>query len=867
MANKPSLLGWLWRQCPLPPSFLPFFLQPPIPSPMPPSSSSLDTSHHPAHPSANSSSSPDQDELQDVASSREPTGDCNCIDEEEEEEEDEVEEEEEEEYEMEEVDEVEEEEGIHDTADPPEEVTEVLGEVLENVPVGSPPSSSLSPFPQHLQAPIPSTAPPSPSSPLDLDISDLSGDPGVAIPSTPISIHSPKKSITPPARRSLHPVHAEPAHVGVQKVKLPGRRLCKLTNASSPDQDQLHGFSSWETDDPMGDSRDEDHSGEEVEIPDDTHPAEEEEEEQLPDIEIEATVGSSRKPAYKLQARIFNSLYAHQREGLCWLWSLHCRGTGGILGDDMGLGKTMQVSAFLAGLFHSALIRRVLVVAPKTVLTHWSKELTVVGLGHMIRDYSGLNKKNHDLELKHAFKEGGIVLTTYGIVRNNYKKIRGDVCIDANDEEIGKVWNYVILDEAHSIKNPKTQTAQRLYEIPCFHWIAISGTPIQNNLEEMWAIFNFCCPEVLDNKKNFRENYELPISRGIDKSASDGAKRIGLNVAMELRERIKPYFLRRMKNEVFLEIGLTDDKQLPKKNELTIWLKLTDRQRQLYKAFLNCEHVHLAASQGPLAAIRVLKKICNDPRILTKRYAEHILEGMDGMLNNQDMAMAEKNNQEIEMAEKMAMNLADMVHDDDAVEVGPEVSCKLSFILALLRNLLDEGHHVLIFSQTLKMLNLIQEAILLEGYNFLRMDGSTEPSKRERIVKDFQEGLGGQIFLLTTKVGGLGLTLTKASRVIVVDPDWNPSIDNQSVDRAFRIGQTKDVIVYRLITSGTVEEKIYKMQVLKGALFRAAMERNEQTRYFNLSDIQDPFSLPEQGFDVSLTQKQLQEEHGSPPDM
>nr|XP_051180390.1 SNF2 domain-containing protein ENL1-like isoform X2 [Lolium perenne] len=345
-----------------------------------------------------------------------------------------------------------------------------------------------------------------------------------------------------------------------------------------------------------------------------------------------------------------------------------------------------------------------------------------------------------------------------------------------------------------------------------------------------------------------------------------GGSGMTLSANLELRERIKPYFLRRIKSEVSLETGLTDNKRLPKKNELIIWLQLTDRQRQLYKAFLNSELVHLAASQGnPLAAITVLKKICDHPQILTKRAAEHILEGMDGMLKNQEMGMAEK----------MGMNLADMAHDnddDDVVEVGPEVSCKLFFILALLRNLLEEGHHVLIFSQTRKMLNLIQEAILLEGYKFLRMDGVTEVSERERIVKNFQEGLGAQIFLLTTQAGGLGLTLTKAARVIVVDPAWNPSADNQSVDRAYRIGQTKDVIVYRLITSATIEEKIYKLQVLKGALFREATEKNEQTRYFSQSyfsqsEIQDLFSLPEQGFDVSLTQKQLQEEHGHPLDM
>jgi len=140
--------------------------------------------------------------------------------------------------------------------------------------------------------------------------------------------------------------------------------------------------------------------------------------------------------------------------------------------------------------------------------------------------------------------------------------------------------------------------------------------------------------------------------------------------------------------------------------------------------------------------------------------------------------------------------------------------------------------------------------------------GTTPIFERERIVKDFQEGPGSPIFLLTTQVGGLGLTLTKASRVILVDPAWNPSTDNQSVDRAYRIGQTKDVIVYRLTTSATIEEKIYKLQVIKGALFRTATEQKEPTRYFSRSEIRDLFSMPQQGFDVSLTQKQLQEEHG-----
>ncbi|XP_037446117.1 protein CHROMATIN REMODELING 24-like [Triticum dicoccoides] len=422
-------------------------------------------------------------------------------------------------------------------------------------------------------------------------------------------------------------------------------------------------------------------------------------------------------PLYRLPGRVFKMLYAHQHDGLSWLWSLHCRGTGGILGDDMGLGKTMQ---------------------------------------------------------------------------------------------------------------------------------------------KMWAIFNFCCPEAMGDEEEFRTRYQRPISRGNDKTASNREKHIRSNAAKELRERIKPNFLRRMKSEVSLETGLTDDKKLPKKDELIIWLKLTDCQRRLYEAFLNSELVQFESEGNPLAALNVLKKICDHPLICTQRAAGDILEGMDGDFSTQDIVMVEK----------MAMNLADMAHDDDAVQFSQEVSCKLSFILSLLPNLLEEGHNVLIFSQTCKMLNLIQEAIILEGYDFSRMDGGiTDISERERIVKDFQEGYGGQIFLLTTKVGGLGLTLTKAARVILVDPAWNPSTDNQSVDWVDRIGQTKEVIVYRLMTSATVEEKMYKSQVLKGGLFRAATEKKEQRRYFSQSDLWELFSMPEQGFDVSLTQKQLQEEHGQQLDM
>ncbi|XP_024028985.1 protein CHROMATIN REMODELING 24 [Morus notabilis] len=558
---------------------------------------------------------------------------------------------------------------------------------------------------------------------------------------------------------------------------------------------------------------------------------------------------------YNLHGDVAKMLYPHQRDGLKWLWSLHCQGKGGILGDDMGLGKTMQICGFLAGLFHSRLIKRALIVAPKTLLSHWIKELSVVGLSDKTREYFGTCAKTRQYELQYVLQDKGILLTTYDIVRANTKSLQGDKrynYFDDDDESEDNVtWDYMILDEGHLIKNPSTQRAKSLLVIPSAHRIIISGTPIQNNLKELWALFNFCCPELLGDKQGFKERFENAILRGNDKNASERERRIGSEVAKELRECIRPYFLRRMKSEIFNEDANEGNTKLSKKNEMIVWLRLTTCQRQLYEAFLKSELVLSAFDGSPLAALTILKKICDHPLLLTKRAAEDVLEEMDSMLKPED----------INVAEKLAMYIADAAETDGFEENHVNISCKISFILSLLEDLIPKGHNVLIFSQTRKMLNLIQDSLVSNGYEYMRIDGTTKATDRVKIVDDFQNGGGPPIFLLTSQVGGLGLTLTRADRVIVVDPAWNPSTDNQSVDRAYRIGQTKDVLVYRLMTCGTVEEKIYRKQIYKGGLFRTATEHKEQTRYFCQNDLQELFSLPAQGFDVSLTQQQLHEEH------
>ncbi|XP_052153628.1 SNF2 domain-containing protein ENL1-like [Oryza glaberrima] len=580
------------------------------------------------------------------------------------------------------------------------------------------------------------------------------------------------------------------------------------------------------------------------------------EDEELVNMVVEAGVGAI-KMKMKIPRRVLGSLYPHQRDGLAWLWALHCTATGGILGDDMGLGKTIQVSALLAGLFHSNLIKRALIVAPKTDLTHWVNHLSLLGLQHHIRLYSGPSLNDRCYQLNCTFKEGGILLTSYHIVRNNYMLLRGNGNgnnVDNNEEE--PLWDYVILDEGHIVKNTKTQRAQSLFQIPSAHRIVLTGTPIQNKLKEMWALFYFCCPDVLGDEDAFELRYEKPILCGNDKNATDQEKQMASNAAKELRERIKPHFLRRMKSEIFVDTGAKDDKRPPQKNELVIWLKLTSCQRRLYEAFLNKDPVRSqtgALKGSSLEASTILRKICDHPLLLTKRDTDDFLEEMGAMLNNRDMCMVER-------------ILEDNLYADKRLQIVQGASCKIAFILPLLRNLVEEGHYVLIFSQTRVMLNLIQDAVSIEGHKFLRIDGTTKISERKKILKDFQEGLDSPILLLTSHVGGLGNTLTKADRVIVVDPAWNPSIDNQSVDRAYRIGQTKDVIVYRLVTCGTIEEKIYKQQIFKGGLFRTATECKEQPQFYNqdlyLQNEQEYSSLPPHGFDASLTQHKMQVENG-----
>eukprot|EP00198_Chlamydomonas_reinhardtii_P013591 XP_001702928.1 SWI/SNF chromatin remodeling complex component [Chlamydomonas reinhardtii] len=613
---------------------------------------------------------------------------------------------------------------------------------------------------------------------------------------------------------------------------------------------------------------------------------------------LRSAVDPGRKP-YVLAAGVACRLYPHQVVGVRWLWSLYDMQRGGILGDDMGLGKTMQCAAFLAGLLGSGLARRALIIAPKTLLPHWAKELRVCGLAGLTKEYFGSSVAERNAALR---------------------------------------------------ANPKMKLVEQLRKLPARVRVIISGTPIQNNLMEMHSLFDFTTEGLLGDARAFKTNYERPITKGLDKEATARERQTGAAIAAALRRCAGARALaglplgRRCKRDVLTGKG-DDDKaaggeggkaheggaqdaaaagpstsgsgtaaaaggggaqaraqSLPRKNDLVVWLRLTPLQRKIYTAFLHTDSVRqvLSHTASPLAAITVLKKICDHPALLSANAATSVIRGahrwandakggkakaagkatghrrtsLDDFILRRAAHRARLSFLAVALADDLTGNLtAEWLSDEaggggdvssaslhaelarELEQRGAEASCKSAFVLALLGRLAAAGHRTLIFSQSKVMLSILEAGVRAMDLEYCRIDGDVDD--RQAHVARFQNSKTIPVFLLTSQVGGLGLTLTAADRVIIVDPAWNPSIDNQSVDRAYRMGQTRDVVVYRLITCGTVEEKIYRKQVFKGGLSRTGTEEGIQFRYFTQTELKDLFSVSSEGLRTSSTQQQL----------
>ncbi|CAD6252196.1 unnamed protein product [Miscanthus lutarioriparius] len=382
------------------------------------------------------------------------------------------------------------------------------------------------------------------------------------------------------------------------------------------------------------------------------------------------------------------------------------------------------------------------------------------------------NSKIHLTALENVGKEGGIVLTTYETIRDHKQKI---------SDKLGTV-DYIFADEGHRIKNKAGKASKALKGIRCDHRIVVTGTPIQNNLMEFYSLMKFCNPTLLGNKEEFKETFLVPIDRGKFKGSTPSVRRKAIESSEDLNKLVSPFVLRRSK------MTLKDSGRIKaNKYEVIVWVKISAHQANLYEALMVDPNPRSRKHGGAFEISKVAKSLCLDPSIVGMTSAKNI-------------------------SQQFKRTLVKTIN----TSTRELTSSKLSFLLYFLPLLLNDKLKILVFSTSPEMLQVLEEALSAKiNEEIIRMDGTMSCEDRVELIENFQRKDGPPIFLLTTKVGGVGITLTAASRVVIIDPSDNPCDDNQAVDRAYRIGQVRVVIVYHLITCGTIEEHTYRRQTLK----------------------------------------------------
>ena len=451
---------------------------------------------------------------------------------------------------------------------------------------------------------------------------------------------------------------------------------------------------------------------------------------------------------FEIPGELDNILRGYQKQGFLWIKTLKANGFGGILADDMGLGKTLQVIAFLLSEWKESGEnpgRPWLIVCPASLVYNWKSELERFAPALPVYTAAGNVKEREEL-LKRVEAQGkGVVITSYDLLRRDillYEKMS---------------FACEVIDEAQFIKNHSTQASRAVKQVSAGFRLALTGTPVENRLSELWSIFDFLMPGFLFAYGRFREELETPVVTGGDEEAAE-----------RLHRMIRPFVLRRLKKDV-----LTD---LPDKIEKNMVAVLEDEQSSLYDAHVQrllavlskqTEQEFAGKQIQVLAELTKLRQICCDPGLLFEGYAGG--------------------------------------------------SAKMQLCLELIRNAAEGGHKVLLFSQFTSMLERLKQELVKEDISFYALDGSTPKLKRLELVESFNKD-ETQVFCISLKAGGTGLNLTAADIVIHFDPWWNVAVQNQATDRAHRIGQQNVVTVYKLIAKGTIEEKIVSLQEKKKEL-------------------------------------------------
>jgi len=450
-------------------------------------------------------------------------------------------------------------------------------------------------------------------------------------------------------------------------------------------------------------------------------------------------------------------LRPYQINGFSWLFFLRQYGLGACLADDMGLGKTIQLLALLLKDKIIGVKKPTLLICPTSIIGNWKRESFRFAPSLKVLVHHGINRKNEKEFLSEA-AEYDFIITTYGLAHR-------DENIITQIE-----WNSVVLDEAQNIKNYFTKQSQSIRKLRADYRVALTGTPIENRLSELWSIMDFLNPNYLGSASEFHKKFALPIERFNDKDAG-----------IRLKNLVQPFILRRLKSDP------TVIKDLPEKIEMKTYCNLSKEQATLYKAVVKDMLRKIEDDSGIkrkgliLSALIKLKQICNHP--------------------------------------------AHFLNDGSEVQ---DRSGKVKRIIEILEEILAEGHNALIFTQFAKMGGILKNYLQnVFNQEVLFLHGGVSQKFRDKMILRFSEKNGPKLFILSLKAGGLGLNLTRANHVIHFDRWWNPAVENQATDRAFRIGQTKNVMVHKFICEGTLEEKIDEMIESKKILAESIIAKGE----------------------------------------
>ena len=461
---------------------------------------------------------------------------------------------------------------------------------------------------------------------------------------------------------------------------------------------------------------------------------------------------------YKLPTNLNAELRPYQESGYKWLRTLSKHNLGGILADDMGLGKTLQTIVYIAGIREDSESvpkqerPRFLIVCPSSLIYNWQDEIENFAPHLTSRIVIGAPGERQDIIEEADFPD--ILITSYPLIRRDIDSYRNIT------------FHTIFIDEAQYIKNADSQSAKAVKQLISFHKFALTGTPIENSLSELWSIFDFIMPNYLLSHTKFVNQYEKPIMKE------------ETGVLDELNKKIHPFVLRRMKKDVLHE--------LPDKLESKMLTDMEEEQRKVYLSFLESIRTELhgeieekgieKSKMKILAALTRLRQICCHPATFIDNYT-----GGSG---------------------------------------------KMELLMEIIHDAIANDHRILLFSQFTSMLSIIQKELNDAGIQSFYLEGATKVKDRNDYVKRFNEG-EGQVFLISLKAGGTGLNLVGADTVIHYDPWWNPAVEEQATDRAYRIGQVNTVHVIKLITKGTIEEKIYKLQQRKRVLSDSVIQSKE----------------------------------------